>query len=50
MKSLVKLNFTLTRQGRDKPWYGHSGWGHPDYIRKSVSMPDKTRGSLALTI
>ncbi|KAF5711917.1 salicylate hydroxylase [Fusarium mundagurra] len=22
--------------GRDKPWYGHSGWGHPDYIRKSA--------------
>nr|AMB48904.1 salicylate hydroxylase [Fusarium subglutinans] len=22
--------------GRDKPWYGHSGWGHPNYIRKSA--------------
>ncbi|KAG5755821.1 hypothetical protein H9Q69_000282 [Fusarium xylarioides] len=24
------------------PWYGHSGWGHPDYIRKSVSAHRKT--------
>ncbi|KAL6918701.1 hypothetical protein FSST1_002727 [Fusarium sambucinum] len=22
--------------GRDKPWVGKSGWGHPDYTRKSV--------------
>ncbi|KAG4291395.1 salicylate hydroxylase [Fusarium proliferatum] len=22
--------------GRNKPWYGNSGWGHPDYIRKSA--------------
>ncbi|KAF5990108.1 salicylate hydroxylase [Fusarium bulbicola] len=22
--------------GRDEPWYGHSRWGHPDYIRKSA--------------
>ncbi|PIA98357.1 Salicylate hydroxylase [Cercospora beticola] len=22
--------------GRDKPWYGKSGWGHPDYVRKSA--------------
>ncbi|KAF9770284.1 hypothetical protein IL306_012186 [Fusarium sp. DS 682] len=22
--------------GREKPWYGRFGWGHPDYIRKSA--------------
>ncbi|KAK7947820.1 monooxygenase [Apiospora aurea] len=22
--------------GRDQPWYGKSGWGHPDYVRKSA--------------
>ncbi|KAF2210989.1 hypothetical protein CERZMDRAFT_112821 [Cercospora zeae-maydis SCOH1-5] len=22
--------------GLDKPWYGKSGWGHPDYVRKSA--------------
>ncbi|KAH8651266.1 hypothetical protein BX600DRAFT_403406 [Xylariales sp. PMI_506] len=22
--------------GRDQPWFGKSGWGHPDYIRKSA--------------
>ncbi|KAF5974937.1 salicylate hydroxylase [Fusarium coicis] len=29
-------SLALTGRGRDKPWYGHSGWGHPDYIRKSA--------------
>ncbi|OJJ70146.1 hypothetical protein ASPBRDRAFT_56864 [Aspergillus brasiliensis CBS 101740] len=22
--------------GRDQPWCGRSGWGHPDYVRKSA--------------
>lgn len=24
-------------EGLDQPFYGKSKWGHPDYLRKSVS-------------
>ncbi|KIL88222.1 hypothetical protein FAVG1_08300 [Fusarium avenaceum] len=26
--------------GVDQPWFGKSGWGHPDYIRKSAHRKD----------
>ncbi|KAH6951952.1 hypothetical protein DER45DRAFT_390082 [Fusarium avenaceum] len=26
--------------GLDQPWFGKSGWGHPDYIRKSAHRKD----------
>ena len=34
--------------GQDQPWYGKSGWGHPDFDRKSVSLSSYTTLSVQL--
>ena len=26
-------------EGKNQPWYGKSSWGHPDFDRKSVGIP-----------
>lgn len=33
------MSMLIQYTGRGQPWYGKSGWGHSDYVRKSVSMP-----------
>lgn len=36
-RSIKVLWLIKSVTGQDQPWYGKSGWGHPDFDRKSVS-------------